>query len=277
MNTFFEKLNRRWDAGAYACIGLDSDYGKLPPDIPKRKNAQVAFNERIIKATRHVALAYKPNIAFYSDDSDQIKALVDTVLDIRELAPGVPIILDGKRGDIDNTNMGYVREAFENIGADAVTLAPYLGRESLLPFLNLDDKGCFILCRTSNKGAGEFQDLIVEDQVEPNVVVKRPLYLKVARNVAREWNDRGNCGLVVGATAPEQIALVRKEAGDMWLLIPGIGAQGGDLEAAVKNGLNSQGRGVIVNSSRGIIFAKDPGGEAEKLNNEIRAVLETRT
>jgi len=172
--------------------------------------------------------------------------LANTIKFIHQVAPEVPVILDAKRADIGNTNKGYVQAAFEELGVDAITVHPYLGKEALQPFLNRGDKGVFVLVRTSNPGAGEFQDLQVNGE---------PLYQIVARQVATEWNKNNNCGVVVGATYPEELLLIRQVVGDMPILIPGIGAQGGDVEKTVRAGKDSRGRGMIINSSRGIIFA----------------------
>lgn len=265
---FREMLEARWAAGKFVCVGLDSELervrkivgGHLVPDV-----AIGTFNERIIEATRKVACAYKPNVAFYESlGNTGMKALAFTISTIRNLAPEIPIILDAKRADIGSTNDGYVKAAFDVLDADAITVHPYLGMEAMAPFLQREDKGIFVLCRTSNPGAGEFQDLPVDG---------KPLYQHVAQNVAEKWNKNGNCGLVVGATYPEEMAKVRAIVGDLPLLIPGIGAQGGDLEATVKAGKDSRGRGMIINSSRGIIFAENPEKEAEALNDQIKSFL----
>ena len=282
MNPFFEKLENRWKAGARVCVGPDSDIARLPDSLGHDPGVdrQLAFNAEIVKATAEIVLAYKFNIAFYPGP-EGLGTLSKSVGIIRTFAPDVPVILDSKRGDIGNTNVGYVKEAFEEIDADAVTLSPYLGRESLKPFLERDDKASIIICRTSNPGAGEFQDLTVEERLDDRTILKMPLYQKVARNVARDWNGNGNCALVVGATVPEQLGEVRKLIGDMPILIPGIGAQGGELQASVKNGVNSQKNGIIINSSRGIIFASSGNDfaeaarrETERLTADINAALD---
>lgn len=288
MAKFFEMLETRWNAGARGCVGLDSDWKKVPnfltymqgayPDVGK-------FNRKIIEATADLALCYKLNIAFYCGDyhKEAQETLQRSIRYIRELAPSVPIILDSKRGDIANTNIGYVDEAFGYFDADALTVSPYFGMEAMKPFLDQKDKGIIVLCRTSNPGAGEFQDLVVSYQSRPGSLVRDmlPLYQVVAHRVASEWNYNGNCALVVGATAPEQLGQVRKIVGDdVWILIPGIGKQGGDLEKSVQNGINQHGRGIIINSSSGIIFAS--GGvnfadasrlELKKLTDGINAAL----
>lgn len=236
------------------------------------------FNKQIVQATRDLVCAYKLNAAFYEALGERgILALGETIEFIIAEAPGVPIILDAKKGDIGNTNDGYARMAFDYFCADAITVHPYLGYESLEPFIKREDKGIFVLCRTSNKGAGEFQDLLVSSEGP----YAKPLYEVVAQRVSTRWNTYGNCGLVVGATCPDELKKVREIVGDdMLILIPGIGAQGGDLEKTLEAGKNSQGQGMIINSSRGIIFASggDDFAEAarqatEELHNSITKSL----
>jgi len=259
---FFEMLEKRWAAGARVCIGLDSDAEKVA-NIDGRDWAGdaedvLAFNKEIIDATHDIALAYKPNAAFYTSYF-WCAVLTETLYYLKKVAPEVPVILDAKRADIGNTNRGYVDEAFHSgCGGifDAVTVNPYFGMEAMKPFLEQKDKGIIVLCRTSNKGAGEFQDLEVSLNPEPpGGFLTTKLYKLVAENVATKWNYNGNCALVVGATYPEELAQVRGIVGDMWLLVPGVGTQGGDAKKVVKNGLNKRGSGIIVNSSSGIIFA----------------------
>lgn len=251
------------------CVGLDSDMTKLPQKIRSMENPQYEFNKAIIDATADFVCAYKPNTAFYeAEGSDGIKQLKLTTDYLKRTYPEIPIILDAKRADIGNTNEGYVTYAFEWLGADAITLHPYLGKEALKPFLEQKEKGLFILCRTSNPGAGELQDLPING---------KPLYQIVAENITKEWNHNNNCGLVVGATYPSELEIVRHIVGDgIPLLIPGIGAQGGDTEKTVKAGLDSNGMNAIINSSRGIIFASSgedfaqkAAEEAKKLRDEI--------
>ncbi len=244
------------------CVGLDSDMTRLRQGFGGQvKSLQFSFNKKIIVATHDLLCAYKLNTAFYEERGEEgIEALKMTCDYIREKYPEIVLIIDAKRADIGSTNKGYVKFIFDYLGADAVTLHPYLGREALAPFLERADKGCIILCRTSNPGAGEFQDLKIG---------KTPLYKVVAKQVVKEWNKNGNCMLVVGATYPQELKEVRKIVGDMTLLVPGMGAQGGDVEKTVKAGLNSKRIGMIINSSRGIIFADNPRGEAKKLRDEI--------
>ncbi len=229
------------------CVGLDSEVGKLPAVVKNSITPQFDFNKAIIEATHDLVCAYKPNSAFYEARGAQgITELKLTCDYLHEHYPAVPIILDAKRADIGNTNEGYAGFAFDYLGADAITLHPYLGSEALKPFLSRADKGCIILCRTSNLGAGELQDLLVEGE---------PMYKVLARRVIGVWNVNDNCMMVVGATYPNELAEIRKLVGDMYLLVPGIGAQGGEVAKTVLAGRNSQGAGMVINSSRGIIFA----------------------
>jgi orotidine-5'-phosphate decarboxylase len=232
----------------YVCVGLDPDLDKMPAHLRSlsARDAIVAFNRAIIDATASVAAAYKPNTAFYEAfGADGWDALRETTLYAQERAAHATVIADAKRADIGNTNNGYVAAIYEYLQADAVTLHPYLGKEALQPFLDRDDKGAFILCRTSNPGAGEMQDLNVDGS---------PLYQTVARMVSHEWNDNENCGLVAGATYPADIEQVRQIAPTLPLLIPGIGAQGGDLEATVRA---ARGGVTLISASRSIIYASD--------------------
>ncbi len=281
-------LEERWSHGNFVCVGLDSDRNKIPGVITMGigyfgARALTAFNQRIVDATKDIVGAYKPNIAFYEPWGDEgWVALKRTIEYINEVAPDVPIILDAKRADIGNTNKGYASMAFDYLGVDAITVHPYLGREALKPFLDRVDKGIIVLCRTSNPGAGEFQDLEVGVETPSDLFAllngparkvpieklggwdpSMPLYQYVAHRVASHWNVNGNCAVVVGATYPKELREVRNIVGDMPILIPGIGAQGGDLEAAVVAGRDSRGYGMIINSSSGIIFASDKPDFAE--------------
>lgn len=268
---FMELYRARAALGKAVCVGLDLDHTKFPERYQRRAlddQLLLEFAAGIIEATADIAIAYKPNIAFYEAyGSDGMAALARIIAYIHKVARDVPVILDAKRADIDNTNFGYIRSALDHLEADAVTVHPYLGAGALRPFLECEDKGIFVLCRTSNKGAGEFQDLMVRAWSEETYA---PLYQYVAHRVARVWNTRGNCGLVVGATYPAELGQVRRIAPDLPFLIPGIGAQGGDVEATVRNGRDSQGQGMIINSSRGIIYAADPRTEALHLDGLIR-------
>jgi orotidine-5'-phosphate decarboxylase len=260
--TFQEKLDRIVKKNnSLVCVGLDSDFTKFPSHFNREKNPIFRFNQTIIESTHNFVCAYKPNLAFYEaggvEGITQLKMTFDF---LRQEHPQIVTILDAKRADIGSTNEGYVKFVFDYLGADGITVHPYLGQEALKPFLERTDKGIFVLCRTSNPGAGEFQDLLVDGI---------PLYQIVAHHVIEKWNVNGNCMLVVGATYPQELAEVRKIVGDMTLLVPGVGAQGADIEKTVKAGLNSKKAGMIVNSSRGIIFTRYPKEETEKLRGKI--------
>ncbi len=242
------------------CVGLDSDFSKLPPHLKDSEDPQFELNKAIVDATHELVCAYKPSSAFYealgAKGIEQLKMTCDY---IKQTYPEIPIILDAKRADIGNTNAGYVTYSYDYLGVDAITLHPYFGSEAIKPFLERADKAAIILCRSSNPGAGEFQDLVSGGQ---------KLYQIVAKKVVNDWNKNHNCFLMVGATYPEELADVRKTAGDMTFLVPGIGAQGGDIEKTVKAGLNSKKAGMIINSSRGIIFASTGEDFAEKAREE---------
>jgi orotidine-5'-phosphate decarboxylase len=251
---FIADLRERWEnSGSLVCVGLDPEPGKFPAKFSTDPDAVFAFCRDIVDATAEYVCCFKPQIAHFAarGAEDALQRLVEH---IHARHPGIPVILDAKRGDIGSTAQHYAAEALDRFRADAVTANPYLGRDSVQPFLDRADKGVVILCRTSNPGAADFQDLAVDG---------RPLYQHVAERVARDWNGHGNCALVVGATWPEQLREVRAIVDDMPLLIPGIGAQGGDVEAVVLNGLNSQGTGLLVSSSRAILYASNGDDYAE--------------
>lgn len=262
--TFNERLDAQADANKQLCIGLDCELAKIPLCVTRSRGVQMAltsFANRIVDATHDIVACYKPNIAFFeAHGADGLNALREIVAHINAIAPNVPVILDAKRADIDNTNLGYLVSAFDWLGCDAITVHPYLGEQALKPFLNRADKGVIVLCRTSNKGSDEFQDLIVNNG--------DPLYTYVARRVATQWNQNKNCSLVVGATFPAELHRVRDLVGDMPILIPGIGAQGGDLEKTVLAGRDKRGRGMMINASRSIIFASSGADFAEAAWNE---------
>ena len=278
----FGEMRRAQEAqGKLLCIGLDPDMEKLPSTVRLGgpRDAIVAFNRAIIDATRDIAGSYKPNSAFYESYGDAgVVALRETVRYILDEAPDVPVILDAKRGDIGNTNDGYVRFVFDYLAADAITVHPYMGRESLEPFLERGEKGIFVLCKTSNRGAGEFQDLAVPDASASSG--ESELYQVVARSVASEWNTKGNCGLVVGATYPEELRAVRAIAPELPILIPGIGAQNGDLARAARAGKRAEGGGILLAVGRAILYASGEEDfaaaarkEAQKLHDSIQKVL----
>lgn len=243
---FFETLNLAVDRNdSLVCVGLDPAMAKLPECVRSQKKAFFEFNRRIVDATRDFVCCYKPQSAFYAGENrdDELQLTIDY---IHENAPGIPVILDVKRGDIGSTAEQYAREAFERYGADAVTVNPYMGFDAVKPFLDFTDKGVIVLCRTSNPNSGDLQNLICDG---------RPLYEHLACLVRDKWNASGNAALVVGATYPEELKRLRELCPGMVFLVPGVGAQGGDVEKVVHNGCDASGRGIIVNSSRGIIFA----------------------
>jgi orotidine-5'-phosphate decarboxylase len=243
---------------SWLCIGLDPDPGLMPAmDV-------LEFNKAIIEATSDLVCAYKPNLAFYEALGTEGLAILEKT--VKYVPSDIPVIGDAKRGDIGNTAKAYAKALFSLLGLDAVTVNPYLGFDSIQPFINYQDRGVFILCRTSNKGASDFQDLRTDGL---------PLYEAVARK-AKEWNTRGNVGLVVGATYPEELRRVRSICPEMPLLIPGVGAQGGDLASAVRYGVDTGGEKAIINVSRQILyaskendFARAARNVAEKIRHEI--------
>ncbi len=262
-----DKLNARIDkTHSLLCVGLDSELSRIPGRFQKEASPQLTFNRHIIEQTLEYAAAYKINSAFYeAHGAAGWQAMQETMDFLRERAPDVFTIIDAKRADIGNTSAQYAAAFFDQMGADAVTLHPYLGGEALQPFLARADKASIILCRTSNTGADELQNLAVEDHDE-----YLPMWRKVARQVAQHWNTNNNCMLVVGATAPEVLRDVREEVGDMPLLVPGVGAQGGNLGEVLRFGLDSKGRGLLINASRSIIFASDSKNEAHKLYEAMK-------
>lgn len=239
------------------CIGLDIDLGRLGQDMLAKEDPIFAFNKRIIDETKDFVCAYKPNIAFY--EMYGIYGLQALIKTIEYIPDEVPVILDAKRGDVGHTAQAYAKSIFEVFKADATTINPYMGYDSIKPFTEYREKGIFILCLTSNAGYKDFQK-----SGEESV----PLYKHVAVHV-KEWNVFGNCGLVVGATNADELKEIRSIAGDMPILIPGVGAQGGDLELSVKYGVTKNKNRAIINSSRGIIYSDDPKQASKKLRDEI--------
>jgi orotidine-5'-phosphate decarboxylase len=244
--TFAERLAHAQQISAgLVCVGLDPDPAKLPQDLGAGAAPVFEFNRRIVDATADITAAYKPQIAFYSALGAE-EELAASIRYIRERAPAALVILDGKRSDIGNTAEAYAREAFERYGADAVTVNPYMGEDSVRPFLARPERGAILLCRTSNPGAKDFQDLNVDGL---------PLYRRVAERAARDWNEHRNLMLVVGATYPRDMAELRQAHPELTFLVPGIGAQRGDLDATLEAGLDARGAGLLISSSRDIIYA----------------------
>lgn len=243
---FRESLQQRWrDADTLVCVGLDPEPDRFPASLANDPDRVFTFCRAIVDATADLVCAFKPQIAHFAARAEE-ESLQRLIAYIHEAHPGVPVILDAKRGDIGSTAAYYAAEAFDRYRADAVTLNPYLGRDSAQPFLDRADKGVILLCRTSNHGARDVQDLVVDGA---------PLYQHVATMIARDWNANGNCLLVTGATWPAEIAQIRRLVGDLPLLVPGIGAQGGDVAAVVEAGQDAEGNGLLISSSRAILYA----------------------
>lgn len=266
MESFFTFLEKRVDdCSSLLCIGLDPHIDDLA--VPTAAAAR-DFCLNLIKQTARYAAAFKPNAAFFEVfGADGWNALKEVVSAIQEesnrLGSLIPVILDAKRGDIASTAEAYAESAFENLGVHCITLSPYLGRDSIEPFIQDSEKGIFLLCKTSNPGAGDLQDLMLESG--------EPLHLHVAK-LAQTWNVRNNIGIVVGATYLETLSRVRAVVPNMWFLAPGVGAQGGELESALKAGLRNDGKGMLLPVSRGIARAEKPGNAAAELRDEMLAI-----
>ena len=268
---FTDKLQAAWQSSAsMLCVGLDPDVSKFPGDLRGRADAVAEFCIGVIDATAQYACAFKPQIAYFAAlrAEDQLE---EVCRHLRQKYPHIPLVLDAKRGDIGATAEQYAREAFERYGADAVTVNPYMGQDSVAPYLEWTERGVIVLCRTSNPGGSDLQFLQVEG---------KPLYQHVASMVADKWNSNGQCGLVVGATFPAELQQVRALVGNMPLLVPGIGAQGGDIQATVQAGRSADGTGMMINSSRAILYARPEGNEdawqaiarvARQTRDDIRA------
>jgi orotidine-5'-phosphate decarboxylase len=267
---FHDKLRAAWRAtDSMLCVGLDPDLGKFPSTIERSGSGVLEFCRRIVDATSPTACAFKPQIAYFAAIGAE-RELEELCTHIRSNHPHAVLILDAKRGDIGPTAERYSIEAFERYGADAVTVNPYLGTDSLEPFFAHRSKGVIVLCRTSNPGSGDLQSLDTGGT---------PLYERVARLAVERWSSMGEVALVVGATYPTELARVRSIVGDLPLLVPGIGAQGGDVAATVRAGRTPDGYGMMINSSRAILYAS-AGDDwtdaarraAERTSEEIRAV-----
>lgn len=263
MESFFSFLEKRVDdCSSLLCIGLDPHINDLA--APTAASAR-DFCLNLVKQTSRYAAAFKPNVAFFevfgADGWNALKVVVEAIQEeSNRLGSMIPVILDAKRGDIASTAEAYAASAFENLGVHCITLSPYLGKDSIEPFIQRSEKGIFLLCKTSNPGAGALQDLILESGDS--------LYIHVAK-LAQTWNIKKNIGLVVGATYPETLSRVRDVVPDMWLLAPGVGAQGGELESALKAGLRKDGKGMLIPVSRSIARAEKPGVAAAELRDHI--------
>jgi orotidine 5'-phosphate decarboxylase subfamily 2 len=271
METFFSFLEKRVDdCSSLLCIGLD-------PHIPDLKEPSAAsardFCLDLVRATAPYAAAFKPNAAFFEvfgpEGWTALKDVIEGVHEqSRRLGSKIPVILDAKRGDIASTAEAYAISAFEHLGADCITLNPYLGKDSIEPFLNHSEKGVFLLCKTSNAGSMDLQNLLVLPPAADNPM---PLYNYVAQ-LAQQWNEKNNIGIVVGATHPQIMSNIRASAPDLWFLSPGIGAQGGELELALKAGLRKDGKGILINVSRSVARAQSPAKAAAELRDQILQV-----
>ncbi|MFN7835752.1 MAG: orotidine-5'-phosphate decarboxylase [Burkholderiaceae bacterium] len=245
--TFTDRLQNAWrQTDSMLCVGLDPDLARLPAGISRDHAGIERFCMAIVDATAEFACAFKPQIAYFA--ALGLEAVLERLIQhIRQAAPQAVVVLDAKRGDIGATARQYAREAFERYAADAVTLSPYMGSDSIEPYFDYPDRGIFLLCRTSNPGGNDLQFLTTADGT--------PVYQHVARRAAQHWNQHGQTGLVVGATYPEELATVRALVGDMPLLVPGIGAQGGNLAAVMRSGCDRQGHGLLINAARAILYA----------------------
>ena len=244
---FTDKLRHAWQTQhSLLMVGLDPDVARMPAPLAGQTDALWQFCKGIVDATAPYVCGFKPQIAYFSAIGAE-DVLQDICQYIREQYPALPLVLDAKRGDIGSTAERYASEAFDRYQADAVTINPYMGKDSADPYLDRKSKGVIVLCRTSNPGGSDLQSLNVDGE---------PLYLRVARMVAEQWNENGQCGLVVGATFPAELKKVRQRIGnDMPLLVPGIGAQGGDVLATCQAGCDNQGAGMMINSSRAVLYA----------------------
>lgn len=261
--SFMQHLRTRWQqANTLVCVGLDPEPATFPARFANDPDAVFAFCRDIADATAEFACAFKPQIAHFAALRAE-GALERLIAHLKSAHPQVPVILDSKRGDIGSTAQHYAAEAFDRYGADAVTVNPYLGRDALQPFLDRADRGVIILCRTSNPGAGELQDMLVAG---------RPLYQHVAEKAAIDWNANRNVALVVGATWPAQLAEVRALVKDVPLLVPGVGAQGGDAAAVVANAKTPDGTGLMISSSRAVLYASAGDDYAQAAADAARSL-----
>ena len=250
MSKFICQLDAAWAANdSLLCVGIDPDLARFPSILKDKPRAILEFGRAIVDATADLVCAFKPQIAYFHAERAE-EQLEELIAYIHHRHPGIPVILDAKRGDVGSTAEQYAREAFERYDADAVTISPFLGHDSVTPYTDHADRGVIILCRTSNPGGSDLQFLEIDGPAG-----RERLYQRIARVVAREWNGNGNCALVVGATFPEELDEVRRIVGDLPLLVPGIGAQGGDIEATVRAGRTARGAGLIISSSRAILYA----------------------
>lgn len=270
MESFFRLLENRVDqCGSLLCVGLDPHVSDLTAPTAE---AALEFSIRLITETAPYAAAFKPNVAFFEQFGAQGWIVLEQVIqaiaqESKRLGSEIPVVLDAKRGDISTTADAYARSAFDHLKAHSITLSPYLGRDSVEPFIGNPQNGVFLLCKTSNPGSADLQDL--------SLTANEPLYLHVAR-LANQWNVRDNIGLVIGATQPEALRKVRQAVPTLWFLCPGIGAQGGDLETALNAGLRADRKGMLIPVSRGISRAQSPAQAAKEIGEAIRRVTSGR-
>ncbi|MEB2334170.1 MAG: orotidine-5'-phosphate decarboxylase [Anaerolineaceae bacterium] len=283
METFFTFLEKRVDdCSSLLCVGLDPHVNELPSSTAA---SALDFCLTLIKATAPYAAAFKPNTAFFevfgAEGWTALKQVIEAIdEESKRLGSLIPVVLDAKRGDIASTAEAYARSAFETLGAHCITLSPYLGKDSIDPFLNYPERGVFLLCKTSNAGSEDLQDVLVLDEEERRKKKDSdlfplssfvPMHIRVAQ-LAQKWNTKNNIGLVVGATHVEALKRVRLAAPDLWFLAPGVGAQGGELEAAMKAGLRKDGKGMLIPISRGISRAKNPKLAAAEIRDEMLSI-----
>lgn len=268
METFFSFLEKRVDdCSSLLCVGLDPHVSDLKEPSPA---SALDFCLNLVKQTAPYAAAFKPNAAFFevfgAEGWTALKEVISAINnESNRLGSRIPIILDAKRGDISSTAEAYAKSAFETLGVDCITLSPYLGKDSIEPFLNHPEKGVFLLCKTSNAGSMDLQNLLVMPMGSD---MPMPLYIYVAK-LAQQWNEKNNVGIVVGATHPQIMEMIRAAAPDLWFLAPGVGAQGGELELALKSGLRADGKGMLIPISRGISRAENPKLAAAEIRDEI--------
>ncbi|HCK67631.1 MAG TPA: orotidine-5'-phosphate decarboxylase [Anaerolineae bacterium] len=263
MESFFSFLEKRVDdVSSLLCVGLDPHISDLESPTPA---SALTFCLNLVKQTSRYAAAYKPNAAFFevfgAEGWTVLKQIVESVKEeSHKQGSTIPVVLDAKRGDIASTAEAYAQSAFESLGVDGITLSPYLGKDSIEPFIRVREKGVFVLCKTSNAGSGDLQDLTLNSNI--------PLYIHVAK-LAEQWNEKNNVGIVVGATHLDAIKKIREAVPNLWFLTPGVGTQGADLESAMKAGLRKDGKGMLIPVSRTISRANNPAKAAADLRDEM--------
>jgi len=271
MESFFSFLEKRVDdCSSFLCVGLDPHVGELKEPTPA---SALDFCLNLVKQTARYAAAFKPNAAFFEvfgpEGWTALKQVIEAIdVESHRLGSHIPIILDAKRGDITSTAEAYAKSAFDTLGVDCITLSPYLGKDSIEPFLNYPEKGVFLLCKTSNAGSMDLQNLLVLPLGSDSPM---PMYNYVAQ-LAQQWNEKNNVGIVVGATHPQIMSNIRASAPDLWFLAPGVGAQGGELELALKSGLRKDGKGMLIPISRGISRAEDPARAAAEIRDQMVSI-----